>query len=102
MNISTRELIEAKEATSGLLEQLGLEAYLFDVEPREGPWEVHVDCPLHGAWLSVTLPVDVAQLLSTRSNAAVRAQMLEDWRERLTARSINGANNVSALQNRSA
>lgn len=83
MNISTRALTQAKEATAGLLEQLGLEAYLFEVEPRDGPWEVHVDCALSDGWQSLTLPVDVTRLLDTRSNEALRLQVLQDWRARL-------------------
>lgn len=83
MNISTRALTQAKEATAGLLEQLGLEAYLFEVEPRDGPWEVHVDCALRDGWQSLTLPVDVTRLLDTRSNEALRLQVLQDWRARL-------------------
>lgn len=85
MNISTRRLIEAREVTSGLLEQLGLEAYLFEVEPREGPWEVRVECAHNGQWQSATLTVDVVQLLSSRGNGALRARMLEDWGVRLAA-----------------
>jgi hypothetical protein len=83
--ITTRALTEANEATAGLLEQLGLEAYLFEVEPREGPWEVHVDCAVGDGWQSLTLPVDMARLLDTRSNEALRSQVLNDWRERLAA-----------------
>lgn len=85
MNISTQALTQAKEATAGLLEQLGLEAYLFEVEPREGPWEIHVDCALADGWQSLTLPVDVARLLGTRSDETLRSQVLNDWRERFAA-----------------
>lgn len=91
MNISTRELIEAKEATADLLDQLGLEAYLFEVEPREGPWEVRIDCGHSDGWQSVTLAVDVAHLLRCRSDATVRAQVLKDWGERLAACRYPGA-----------
>lgn len=85
MNISTGRLIEAREVTSGLLEQLGLEAYLFEVEPREGPWEVRVECARNGQWQSATLAVDIVRLLDSRADAAVRARMLADWGERLAA-----------------
>lgn len=85
MYITTRALTEANEATAGLLDQLGLDAYLFEVEPREGPWEVHVDCALGDGWQSLTLPVDMTRLLDTRSNEALRLQVLKDWRARLAA-----------------
>lgn len=85
MNISTRELIEAKEAAADVLERLGLEAYVFEVEPRAGLWEVRVDCGHGGGWQSVTLAVDVGRLLASRENAAVRARLLDEWSGPLAA-----------------
>ncbi len=85
MNISTREFTQAKEATSHLLEQLGLETYVFEVEPREGPWEVHIDCALGDGWQTLTLPVDIDRLLGASSDETVRRQILKDWNERLAA-----------------
>lgn len=85
MNVSVRRLIDAKEAAADLLERLGLEAYIFEVEPREGPWEVRIDCGHSGGWQSVTLAVDVGRLLASRENAAVRAQLLKDWSVPLAA-----------------
>lgn len=85
MNISTRELVDAKEATADLLDELGLEAYVFEVEPRAQQWEVRVDCGYSGGWQSVTFPVDVERLCESRSNKTLRAQLLEDWGARLAA-----------------
>lgn len=69
--------------TAGLLEQLGLEAYLFEVEPRPGPWEVRVECANPDGWQSVILAVELDRLLGSRSNGADRTRLLEDWGERL-------------------
>jgi hypothetical protein len=44
-----------------------------------------VDCAVGDGWQSLTLPVDMARLLDTRSNEALRSQVLNDWRERLAA-----------------
>lgn len=85
MNISTRELIDAKEAAADLLEELGLEAYVFEIEPGERQWQVRVDCGYSGGWQSVTLAVDVTRLRASRSNKTMRTQLLEDWGERLAA-----------------
>ena len=83
MNISTRELVEAKDVTAGLLEQLGLEAYLFDVEPRDTAWEVHVDCAIDGAWQSVVFLIDRRLLRASGNDQTARAEVLKDWGERL-------------------
>ncbi|MCW8195151.1 hypothetical protein F6455_10170 [Proteobacteria bacterium 005FR1] len=85
MNLSARDLIDAKEATSELLEQLGLDAYIFEVEPNEGPWEVHVECAHSSGWQTVAIAVDRERLLASRSNEADRQALLDDWRERLSA-----------------
>ena len=93
MNVSTEKLTDAKEITAGLLDELGLEAYLFEVEPRAGAWEVRVDCGYRGGWQSVTLAVDIDRLLDSRVNATSRAQVLNDWRERLAACRYPGPGN---------
>lgn len=84
MPLSARELIDAKEATSELLERLGLDAYIFEVEPREGPWEVHIECAHSGGWQTVVISVDRDRLLASRSNQAEHQSLLKNWRERLS------------------
>lgn len=84
-HITTRELAQAKEAVALLLEQLGLPAYLFDVEPRTGPWEVRIDCAADGGWQSLTLPIAVEELLQVPANQTVRQNVLARWRETLGA-----------------
>lgn len=83
--ISTRELAQAKEAVNALLEELKLPAYLFEVEPRTGPWEVHIDCAAGDVWQSLTLPVDVTELVETLSNPAARSRLVTKWRAQLDA-----------------
>ncbi|HEX7045336.1 MAG TPA: hypothetical protein VF203_12055 [Burkholderiales bacterium] len=85
MHISTRQLIEAKELAAELLEQLGLETYVFGVEPRDGRFEVRVERALADGWQTVTLSIDPEQLARSRTDEAVRAALLRDWRERLAA-----------------
>lgn len=68
-----------------LLERLGLEAYLFEVEPREGPWEVRIDCAMSGGWQSVNLAVEKERLLASRHDDAICRELLHGWRARLAA-----------------
>ena len=42
MPLSTMELAEARQAVADLLEQAGLDAYLFEVEPRQTQWELRL------------------------------------------------------------
>lgn len=83
--ITTRELAQAKDAVSLLLEELGLPAYVFEVEPRSGPWEVRIDCAAGAAWQSLTLLVEPAELIEVVENATARSKLLARWRETLGA-----------------
>lgn len=86
MSLSITELARAREATAALLEELGLEAYLFEVESGEGQWSVRIDCALDGdVWQSITLPAPKEMLLTTSGDAAAHARILEDWRRRLAS-----------------
>lgn len=85
MNLSARTLNDAREITAGLLEQLGLDAYLFEVEPRDGPWEVRIECAHTDGWQTVLLAVELERLLGCRSDGAERTRLLGDWARRLNA-----------------
>lgn len=85
MSLSTAELAQARRAAAALLEELALDAYLFEVEPQDGEWEVVLECALEEGWETVTLRVAKERLLSCGQDAAVRRQMLEEWGARLAA-----------------
>ncbi len=82
---SAGELEQAREATSTLFEELGLAAYLFAIEPREGRWELKVECAIEEGWEAITLPVDIQLLLSSRADPDARKRLLETWAPRLAA-----------------
>lgn len=83
--ITTRDLAQAKEAVNLLLDELRLSNYLFDVEPRTGPWEVRIDCAAGGVWHSLTLTVDMAELTEVIADPAARQKLLRRWRSALGA-----------------
>ncbi|MDX9740439.1 MAG: hypothetical protein RBT81_04560 [Gammaproteobacteria bacterium] len=85
MALTTIELARAREATSLLLDELGLKAYLFEVDIADGQWLVKVDCALDGGgWQTVVLPAREIPLVITGDDAA-RRRLLASWRERLSA-----------------
>ena len=88
MALSVSELAQAREITSELLDELGLQSYLFEVEPCDEQWELKVDCALdrNGAWESVSLPVPKDMLLASREDAAIHQRIVSAWRNRLVAR----------------
>lgn len=85
MTLSIAELARAREAVAGLLEELRLDPYLFEVEPRDEHWELKVDCALEteGAGESITPPLSKEPLLRCTDDASVRQQLFAQWRERL-------------------
>lgn len=86
MALSMTELARAREATAGLLDELGLDAYLFEVESGGEQWRVRIDCALdRESWQSVTLSASRSELLASAQDAAARATILEEWRQRLAA-----------------
>ena len=79
------DLEKATEAASALLEELGLEAYLFAIEPRERDWELKLECAVKEGWQTVTLPVDIELLLASRTDSAARTRLLQSWGAKFTA-----------------
>ncbi len=79
MEVSTEELRLTQEVVEDLLEEMGLAAYLYEVEPAAGEWMVRVECALDGGWQAVQIPVAKETLLSARSDRRVRAELLEEW-----------------------
>ena len=84
MDLTAKNLAEAKETVGNLLEQLGLSAYLFEVEPRADQWQVRVECALDSGWQSSVLSIDDSALRACRIDRLARDQMLAEWRKRLT------------------
>lgn len=85
MASTTSEIAEAREAVAELLEELGLEAYLFAVEPRNAEWELKVDCAMDGNWETVTIPVPKEWVMKSREDTLIRQRLLRDWQDRLGA-----------------
>lgn len=87
MTLSIIELARARETSAALQDELGLDAYLFEVEPRDEQWELKVECAVaaEGAWESTTLRVPKDMLLMSQDDASIRQCVLTEWRGRLVA-----------------
>lgn len=84
MSLTTVELSEASQAAAALLEELGLDAYLFEVEPHlDAEWELQVECAVDEGWQRLCIPIDKEALLASRHDEARRRELMDEWRERL-------------------
>lgn len=85
MQLSMTELAKAREVITALLEELQLDAWLFEVEPGEPQWEVIIECAVAEGWETVRLPVAKEVLLRSERDPAAHRSLLDDWRKALAA-----------------
>jgi hypothetical protein len=83
MPTSTDDLLKATEAARALLDQLHLSACAFEVEPREGGWEVRVECAVAEGWQRSVLSADKVLLLASAQDPTARGRLLADWGKHL-------------------
>ena len=84
MNLSITELAKIREAISKLLDELQLEAYVFDVEPQEGQWQLTVECAIDEGWQTVTLKANKDYFQHGADDAVFHQLLLDEWREALS------------------
>ena len=63
MSLSTVEYAKARDTIGKMLDELRLEAYLFEVEPAEDQVKIKVECALDGEWEAVELKFDAGLVL---------------------------------------
>ena len=83
--ISTQELRGAKQAVERLLEELGVRAFLYTIEEKNGAWTATIECALDGDWQTRVLPVDPHALAASLRDPELRARLRADWESRLRA-----------------
>ncbi|AKF03432.1 hypothetical protein [Sandaracinus amylolyticus] len=81
-------LLEARAAAAALLEQLGLEGFVFEIEPRVDTEDVVVLVEWvrggpEGTWTSTRVVVDGELLLRSRNDDASRDRLLAQLRARI-------------------
>lgn len=80
MEYTTIELATARDVSKAMLERLGLDAYLFEVEPKEDYWELKLECANEngGSWTvtSVNIP---EQLMSAAAEEREKEEQLHEF-----------------------
>ena len=85
MAMTSSDLIQARVLIGEILDELELDAYLFEIEPREGPWELKVECAVDEGWGSYRITLDDHQLLAGFSDGSARRALREQCRQSLAA-----------------
>lgn len=81
---SEADLAAAKAAVETLLDDLGLAAHLYAVEPRQGKWAIIVECATESGWQRAELQAGPELLAAVRGDAEARTGLLAQWRTHLT------------------
>lgn len=93
MTPSVTELVETREAIAKLLDELQLEAYLFEVEPQEGQWQLTVECAIDEGWETVKLNAKKGYFQHGADDALFHQLLIDEWREALSACKVKKSQN---------
>ena len=84
MSLSITELAKARESVSKILEELQLDAYLYEVEPRDDTWELKIECAceVDGGWETIILQVPKRMLLDSFDDETAKQHLFEFWQKK--------------------
>lgn len=85
MSVSVDELTQARDAVYSILDELQVDAYIFEVEPNNEQWEIVIECAIAEGWERIRLSASRENLLGSRDDAAIHQSLLTAWRDRLSA-----------------
>lgn len=88
---SIAELAQVREVVQTLLDELGLDAYLFEVEPMKEKWEIKIECAVEEGWETFRLTARRDYLLRGVDESVIHEMLLDDWREALSACVVKGS-----------
>jgi hypothetical protein len=85
MSISTLDLAKARESANAILKELQLDAFIYEVEPRDDVWELTVECAceVDGGWQTIMLKVPKRMLLDSFDDDKAKQQLFEYWKKML-------------------
>jgi hypothetical protein len=85
MSVSTSDLAKAREHARTILEELQLDAYIYEVEPRDDVWELNIECAceIDGGWGTIKLKVPKQMLLDSFDDDRAKQHLFEYWKKML-------------------
>lgn len=83
MKWSIDELGDIRSLVSDVLDDIGLHAYVFNVEQDEAHWIVSVDFPHHDDWQAADLRVDKGVLRDCLKDPEARKALGSTWKKKL-------------------
>lgn len=85
MTLSTIDLAKARETANAILEDMRLDAYIFEVEPHNESWKLKIECAceIDGGWKRITLQVPKKLLLQSFVDDNVKKDLFNYWEKQL-------------------
>jgi hypothetical protein len=77
------DIAQTRAVVERVLEELGLAAFLFTLEPKESGWQLTVECAGDGGWQTITLPADAGELRASVRDPEARDRLRTAWSNRL-------------------
>ena len=83
MSITILDLAKARESANTILEELQLDAFIYEVEPRDDVWELTVQCAcdVDGGWETIMLQVPKRMLLDSFDDDKAKQHLFEYWKK---------------------
>ncbi len=89
MAMTSSDFIQARLLIDDILEELGLDAYLFEIEPRDGHWELRVECAVEEGWGNYSVALEEATLHAGFDGEEARNELKQQCRQSLSACRLN-------------
>jgi hypothetical protein len=83
MSASIDELTRAREVVDTILDELHVDAYVFEVEPNSETWEIVIECAIAEGWQRIKLSAPRDNLLHSMDDAVIYQSLITTWRDRL-------------------
>ncbi len=79
MSYSHAEMDAAREAASRILNDIGLGAGQFTIEPQAGMWALRLERMTANGKVTTSIPIDHHQLKESLDDHEARAHLRHDW-----------------------
>jgi hypothetical protein len=73
------EILDARDAVERILDEYGLRAFIYTVEPKPDGCLLIVDCAAEDGWKHIAFAVEPAELRASLHDERLRAKLRREW-----------------------
>jgi len=83
--LSINKLAQVRDNLDKLLNELQLDAYIYEVEPHDGQWQLTVECATEDGWETVKFSAKEEYLIRGADDAFIHETLIDNLQEALSA-----------------